>query len=353
MTLLPLRRPGRAEPTREVAAAWALKQEQGLLGDGARQRFADWLAESQAHVDAYEDALWALRAVAHHAAEPELMTLRGAALAARGKRRQVWGRIGAGGVAAAVLAGVALWHGGSGDGALPVGTAVAVVGHAVDDKAASYLTGIGERSTIQLPDGSVATLDTDSQLRLAYTDRERGVVLLRGQALFEVAHGRPTPFQVYARGQRITAVGTVFNVRIQGDQVRVAMVEGTVKVRSAATPGGVASPAKDLTLTAGEALVAAPARPTTVAAIDPQQAASWKGGLLVFDDTPLAGAVAEINRYTTRPIAIADASIGDLRVTGVFRSNDPEHFSDAVAEVLPVVVTHSPEGAPTLRGRRD
>ncbi len=40
---------------------------------------------------------------------------------------------------------------------------------------------------ITLPDGSIATLDTDSALKIGYTTAERGVRLLRGQALFEVA----------------------------------------------------------------------------------------------------------------------------------------------------------------------
>jgi len=178
------------------------------------------------------------------------------------------------------------------------------------------------------------------------------VYLLKGQALFDVAHGKPIPFQVYANGQRITAVGTVFNVRIEGDQVRVSMVEGTVKVRSIPTKGADANqPVKELTLTAGQGLVTQPAQPLVVKAVDARDVVSWKGGLLIFNDMPLSAAVAEINRYTTRPIAIADGAVGNYRVSGVFKSNDPEHFAQAMAEVLPVEVTHAADGAPTLRAR--
>jgi len=73
--------------------------------------------------------------------------------------------------------------------------------------------------------------------------------------------------------------------------------------------------------------------------------------MLTFNDTRLSDAVAEVNRYTIRPIAIADGTIGNYRISGVFRSNDPENFSQAVAQVLPVTVTHAPDGAPTLRIR--
>ena len=59
------------------------------------------------------------------------------------------------------------------------------------------------------------------------------------------------------------------------------------------------------------------------------------------------------NRYTTHPIAIADTTIGTYRVSGVFQSNDPEHFSQAMTEVFPIQVTHAPDGAPTLRARAE
>lgn len=354
MTVTPLPRPWRPEPVSEVAAAWVLLQEEGELGETEQRRFADWLAEDEAHVAAYEDALWALDAAARHAGAPEMLALRNAALAARGSRKQIWRWTGGLGlVAASAVAAIALWtapiqqH-------FPSGTATSVAEKTADPAISNYRTGIGQRSVISLPDGSVTTLDTDSEIRVAYSGRERAVYLLKGQALFEVAHGKPTPFQVYASGQRITAVGTVFNVRIEGDELRVSMVEGTTKVRplprSESDPG---APAREVTLNAGEAIVAAPGKQLVVKAVEVREIASWKGGVLVFNDVPLSEAVAEINRYTTRPIAIADGAIGKYRVSGVFKSNDPGHFSQAMADVFPIEVSRAPDGAPTLRARAD
>jgi transmembrane sensor len=350
----PLLRPWRPEPASEAAAAWVLLQEEGELSETNQRRFADWLAEEEAHVAAYEDALWALDAAARHAGAPEMLALRNAALAARGSHKQFWGWAGGFGIAAAsVAAAITLWVTPL-DQNLPFGTATRVAEKTADPAISKYQTGIGQRSAISLPDGSVATLDTDSGIRVAYSDRERAVYLTKGQALFQVAHGKPMPFQVYAKGQRITAVGTVFNVRIEGDEVRVSMVEGTVKVRSSPLPGSDAgAPAREVTLNAGEAIVAAPAEPLVVKSVEVREVASWKGGVLVFNDMPLSEAVAEINRYTTRPIAIADGAIGKYRVSGVFKSNDPEHFCHAMAEVLPIEVSLAPDGAPTLRTRAD
>ncbi len=62
---------------------------------------------------------------------------------------------------------------------------------------------------------------------------ERAVRLLNGQAIFTVAHGQPAPFRVYAGDKIVTAVGTVFDVRIDGEQVRVSVIEGAVRYRAA------------------------------------------------------------------------------------------------------------------------
>lgn len=353
MTSFPLRRPGHPTSASEAAASWVLRQEERELGESEQLRFAEWMAQDEAHVAAYEDALWALDAVGRHASAVELRELRAAALNTRGSRRgRMWAWSGGFGLVAAAFAGVAAWtltH----DPEPAIGEAARIAGRDVDPRNAKYATSIGERSALRLPDGSVVTLDTDSRLRVAYTSAERGLHLLKGQALFEVAHGQPLPFQVYARGQRITAVGTTFNVRIEGEEVRVSMVDGKVKVRSEPSIAGGRPPVRELVLVAGESLTAEPARPMVIKPVRSEQVTSWKGGLLIFHDTSLNEAVAEVNRYTTRPIAIADAAAAAYRVSGVFKSNDPEHFAQAMTEVFPLEVTHAPGGAATLRARSD
>jgi len=340
------------ESLSEVAARWALRLEAGPLNAREECAFTAWLDADPVHATAFENANWALDVPIRHAAAPELLALRSAALAARPPRlRRTWLVTGLTSGLAASLAALAtftplgrdLWN----------GDAPRVAASAVDPAHAVYRTEIGERSAVTLPDGSVVTLDTDSRLKVAFTPTERGVHLLRGQALFEVAKAK-LPFAVLARDQRIVAVGTMFNVRLDGERVKVALIEGVIRVRTetkaSTAASGPAAPVRELVMTAGEVLDAAPLRQTVVRS-DTEKIASWKTGLLMFNDTPLSEAVTEINRYTTRPIAIADASIGSYRVSGVFRSNDPERFSNAMAEILPISVSLSPERAPTLRER--
>ena len=345
---------GRPVSVSETAAKWALRQEAGDLSDIDQRRLSDWLAADEAHLAAYESVLWSLGAVTRHAGSPEMLELRSAALAARSERpRRRPGWVGGLGVAAGLAAACGAWL------ALPqVGEGLVANNQAAvpasDPRSAVYRTGIGERSAIDLPDGSVAVLDTDSQLEVAYTGAARAVYLTKGQALFEVAHGKPLPFQVYAGGQRITAVGTTLNVRLENREVRVAMVEGIVRVRPIQSQAmATGQPIREVILSAGEALVAEPDRPLTVTAADTARIASWKDGRLVFNDTPLSVAVAEVNRYTTRTIAIADPSISGYRISGVFKTNDPEGFAQQITEIFPVDITASPDGSPTLRARTD
>lgn len=348
MSILSIRRPGLARPVTETAADWVLRQETGGLTGLDEERFAAWLAEDPGHVEAYEDAIWALDAAARHAGDPRIREIRDAALAARGERPVRRGLWAIGGAAVAAAAAV-LWFFLAQPSSFEPASSEAVAS-AADPNGATYQTAIGERLAITLPDNSVATLDTNSQLRVAYTGTERGIHLIRGQAIFEVAHGRSAPFRVHAAHQEIVALGTTFNVRLERGGVAVSLVEGVVKVRPAG-PAGAGG--REVTMRAGDRLEARADGLVSVRPADMNQVAAWRNGELVFNDTRLADAVAEFNRYTARTITIGDPAVGALRISGVFRTNDPERFSRAVSEVLPISVGREADGAPVLRARPD
>lgn len=350
MSIASIRRLGTPAPISRIAAEWVLREEAGGLSERDAERFAVWLAEHPAHVEAYEDAIWALEAAARHAGDSRIREMRETALAARGERsmRPRLRSIGGGALAASVAAFLIFFAPPASIPSPSVETAAPPP--RADPRRAVHETAVGERLVVTLPDGSVATLDTNSQLRVVYSATERGLHLLRGQAMFDVAHGRTTPFRVHAAGQRIVAIGTSFNVRLRNEHVEVALVEGTVKVMPASPSRGAA--VREVTMRAGERLEAGPGGLVSVRAANVSQVAAWQNGELVFNDTRLADAVAEINRYTNRPIQLADATIGEYRISGVFRASDPERFSRAMSEVLPVEATLRRDEGPSLRARR-
>ncbi|WP_041934578.1 FecR family protein [Cyclobacterium marinum] len=92
-------------------------------------------------------------------------------------------------------------------------------------------TGIGEKLTLTMPDGTRVIVNSESTIQFssAYGHEERRITL-KGEAYFEVAPDSLKPFFVNA-GEGITqALGTAFNVSTKDDRFQVALVEGKVKV---------------------------------------------------------------------------------------------------------------------------
>jgi transmembrane sensor len=341
-------RPAPEVTAHEEATQWRFREESGPLAAHEREALEAWLADDLRHRSAYEDTRLVFDVAARHAAHPEMLAFRQAALTAKPRS----GFAAHARIAASLVAGVLVLGTGAvtltavkAPAASRLGAQAAQLAPMLPANAAIYRTAIGQRSTIALPDGSTATLNTDSILKVAYSGDERGVRLLRGQALFDVAKNKARPFQVYAANRRITAVGTVFDVRLNGEAVKVALVEGVVRV----APLKARAPAPPVTMKAGQVLATAPQTATQLTSVDIRRETSWREGVVVFDDAPLVEAVAEINRYTTRPVRLGESDIGGLRVSGVFKTGDPEHFAKTMAEVFPLTVERTLDGSPQLR----
>src|SRR5262245_61373220 len=58
----------------------------------------------------------------------------------------------------------------------------------------------------------------------------------------------------------------------------------------------------------------------------------WQRGQVRLDDTPLAEAVEEMNRYSTVQLVLDEATLArQLKVTGIFRAGDSQDFANALA----------------------
>ncbi len=179
-----------------------------------------------------------------------------------------------------------------------------------------------------MTDGSRVTLNTDSEIRIRLSDRQRTVDIDHGEAFFQVAHDPHRPFIVKAGKRRLIAVGTEFSVRREDERLRVVVSDGTVRYEGAAVAAANAASADVVLLPAGSIVrvegeaVLVQQRPVAEA----ERNLTWRNGLLTFRDTPLAEAVAEFNRYNSRKIVIEDPAIATLTVGGVFRANNVDPF---------------------------
>jgi transmembrane sensor len=198
-----------------------------------------------------------------------------------------------------------------------------------------YHTDIGAMQAVPLPDGSRMTLNTNTKLQVDVTPTERRVSLTRGEAFFEVAKDPTRPFVVTAGDRRVVAVGTQFSVRREGNELRVLVAEGTVRLENSTSPAETAGSARPdrVLLTAGTVARAEAdavlVRKQTVGQVE--QLLSWRSGYLVFDKTSLGEAVAEFNRYNERQVVIEDPHIAAIAVGGNFRATNVDAFVRLIA----------------------
>lgn len=197
-----------------------------------------------------------------------------------------------------------------------------------------YQTEVGVAATVPMVDGSKVTLNTSSKIRVALSDSERRVDLDQGEAFFDVAKDLTRPFVVSVGELRVVAVGTKFSIRRDGEQLRVVVTEGRVRMEkrqgsrevtlAQISAGGVVHARGDDILIQEQPLARV------------EEALSWRSGFVVFHDTTLADAVAELNRYNSRKIVIQDPAIASLRISGHFRAANGEAFVRLIEAGLPI-----------------
>lgn len=342
----------------EQAAQWHVAHQQGGLGPQQAREFMDWLRTSPVHVAEYLIVAGIARDVADAAREStasleDLLPDEGGivrlAPPGNGKGQDAGGtafsrtnramaerrsllrrrlaRVPVGrvaGIAIGVLASVALL--------------AVLLGPASRPDATTLSTRHGERRSLQLPDGTVVQLNSDSSLAVDFDGSRRRVTLVRGQVYFKVAKDPARPFSVRVGQSSIRDIGTAFDVYQRDTDTAVTVAEGRVQVSRAppaAASGWFAWPSSGkvpegrplATLGAGEqALVSASGRVDSRGVVDLQQALAWMQGSIAFDRWPIAAVAREFNRYNDVQIDVEDARIGSLPISGTFNAHDAAAF---------------------------
>jgi len=208
-----------------------------------------------------------------------------------------------------------------------------------------YETATGEQTIVRLDDGTQVHLDTATRLRVRYQKAERRLVLERGQALFIVAHDAGRPFRVEAGETEVTALGTTFDVRREDAGARVTLVTGSVAVTDTKT----ATP-RQWRLAPGQQLRTGGRAPRPEP-VDAAQTTSWSEGRLIFRNTPLREAVAEVNRYLPDKIVLSAGAPGTVAVNGVFDAGDRDAFVAAASDLFDLQARPEAGGGVRLSAR--
>jgi transmembrane sensor len=209
---------------------------------------------------------------------------------------------------------------------------IATAWYGFTSRTPAYRTAIGGMETVLLQDGSTVTLNTNSEIRVALTPTQR-TISLDGEAFFEVAKDPNRPFVVDVGSNQVTAVGTKFSVRRDGDNIRVAVTEGRVRVdaKDAATPPTQLEPGDVASSDRNGILV----RQMSVVQLEAEDL-SWRKGYVSFRDAALGEVVRELNRYNVRKITVASPAVAAIRVGGEFRVANVDAFVRLIQQTVPV-----------------
>jgi len=336
----------------DEAAQWLVEFRTGDIDPTGRQRFDEWVRTSPEHLRAFIEmtALWEEAGqvdarrhfdvetlISQVQAEGNVVPLErrfqeqdeALASSTRGRRtRARW-------AAAAAVAGL-----------MGVGSLIGLrlLGQP------TYTTDVGEQRSLRLADGSTVTLNSRSRVRVEFTDSQRTVELLEGQALFRVAKSEGRPFIVRADGTAVQAIGTQFDVNRRRDGTIVTVIEGRVAVVAVAhnerphsevanhpdSPAGASEASRagapgagavgKVLLSAGEQVeidAGAGTASSQPKRANVSSATAWTQGQLVLESASLTTVADEFNRYSSRKLVAIDHGVSPLHLSGVFVT-DPD-----------------------------
>lgn len=307
------------DPVAGEAAMWVARLQSSDATPEDHSRFRQWLAQDPSHAVAYDElcALWGdLRHVPIPADRLKKL---------RRRRSATLATITSLVVAAVVSA-----------GAYRMGV--------VDRWQSDYYTVVGEVRSIRLEDGTLVDLNTDSAIAIRYSQDERRVQLLRGEAFFSVARNPERPFIVDDGALTARAVGTRYSVRTAHSRfpADVQVEEGRVEV---------ATPHDRALLDPGAAATLTDSGELQVSRRDVDSQTAWRDGKLVFSEKPLGEVLAILQRYRHGRIVILDEKAARQKVSGVFDLSDTDRVLGALSESLPVKVTHVTDMMILVRSR--
>ncbi len=315
----------------DKAAEWASKMR-GPERERHRAGFERWYRSSPAHAEAFDEAT----AGFEDAGVLRQGELGRARRLPEPQRKAVPLRYAFGAIAAA--AAVALIFLMSAYAPSPVPT---------EDGTVTYAAA-GTAREVELSDGSRMVLAPETIAIASFTSSERRITLERGRGRFTVAH-EARPFRVAAGDAEVLALGTVFEVSFAAGQTRVALIQGSVDVSYPTEPDETGRQVRRLQpgeqFVVGmspQAEVRVPPLPRAARTPTPRNEAA--GSMLQFDNTLLTQAVAEVNRHSRTRIALADPSIGELKITGAFRAGDAGGFAEGLAAAFSLELERQHDG---------
>ena len=209
----------------------------------------------------------------------------------------------------------------------------------------------GSKSKIQLPDGTQVWLNADS--RLIYDESFRGPnreVHLCGEAYFDVAKDKNSPFIIHTASIDVKVLGTSLNIRSYRNEknTEALLVRGSIEVTLRSNPDKriilqpneklVVENGKDTLVTGARSLLSkGPAGPVMVLAkahFQPRDSIAtevlWVKNTLAFDQESLEDVALKIERWYDVKVKIREESLKRTEYSGVFEDESLKQVMEAL-----------------------
>ena len=207
----------------------------------------------------------------------------------------------------------------------------------------------GEKSTVRLSDGTVIWLNSESKLKYpSVFKKDSREVILEGEGYFNVANKKGTSFAVVTQDIKVTALGTIFNIKSYpaDNIIETTLVEGKVKLQQrsekktfseivlkpnekaiyrksekiAEVESGTANK-EDEKVRKSESKIKTK-NTISIKQVNTSNIISWKDHLLVFDNETLEEIAVKMSRWYKTEVIIYDNELKKHRFTGKFIHNE-------------------------------
>ncbi len=232
----------------------------------------------------------------------------------------------------------------------------------VDNKFYKVTVAYGSKSTIELPDGSVVTLNSGSTLKYpgSFATNHR-MVILDGEAFFDVKKNPASPFLVKTKDITVRVLGTTFNVKSYPDDnlTETTLVTGKVEILRNRADARSRNEEKPLVLAPNQKAVFyreinqlgvanSQTQTTDQVVKEPEDLkvlvqnevkteniTSWKNDILVFNSEPFEGIVKKLERWYNVEVTLKYAKLGPVVFSGKFDKESVEEVLHALSLIEP------------------
>lgn len=207
----------------------------------------------------------------------------------------------------------------------------------------SYSSATDAVRSTTLADGTDMQLDRDSVVVVSMDAGSRRIEVLRGGALFDVAHDAARPLRVRLGANELQDIGTVFDAHHSADGGRVTVISGKVRLWQRdenewapvdATDGQ--SPLAELTAGQEATMHLDGTLDVVDHHADLARSTHWLPADIHFESASVAEVARRFNAYNSRPLVIEDTRIGATLISGRFHARDMDAFV-AYLQTLPDV----------------